>query len=231
VTPDDQACLALDLGGATTSAALLGRVDGRWRLLGAGSAPSAIAPEALIAMLGARLTEADPDVARALDAASLVDRWPRLVARTGRAPRMVVLAATERSLARFDVAARRAGWNVLAASAETTDPSMTALRCAATFRRAGRGHRSCGHRRAIGPGRPGRQSPPPPASPELTACCRAGWPNSTDSSARLPTTALPAARHEPHRHPAAGPAPSRDHLSRDPDAHHRGRADGRRSAG
>lgn len=122
MTPDDRACIALDLGGATTSAALLGRVDGRWRLLGAGSAPAAIPPDALLATLARRLGQAEPALARELDVAGLADGWPRLVARTGPAPRMAVLAATERSLARFDAAARRAGWSVTSASAETTDP-------------------------------------------------------------------------------------------------------------
>jgi len=127
VTPDDRACLALDLGGATTAISLLGRVDGRWRLLGGSSAPAATPVDALVATLVKRLAAADVALARDLDVAG-AEHWPRLVARTGRPPRIVVLAATERTLARLDGAARRAGWAVTAASAETTDPlAMTRL--------------------------------------------------------------------------------------------------------
>lgn len=130
MTPDDRACLALDLGGATTAVAALGRLDGRWRLLGGSSAPAAIPVEALVATLAGRLGAADPGLADDLDVAG-AESWPRLVARTGPAPRIVVLAATERSLARLAGTARRAGWSVVAASAESTDPlemSRLALR-------------------------------------------------------------------------------------------------------
>jgi hypothetical protein len=127
VTPDDRACLALDLGGATTAVSLLGRVDGRWRFLGGTSAPAATPVDALVATLVERLAGADAALARDLDAAG-VEGWPRLEARTGRPPRIVVLAATERTLARLDAAARRAGWAVTAACAETTGPlEMTRL--------------------------------------------------------------------------------------------------------
>jgi len=121
VTPDDRACLALDLGGATTTVSLIARIGGRWRLLGGSSAPASTPTEALIATVVDRLLAADPALSGEIDAAG-AEHWPRLVARTGPPSRIVVLAATERSLGRLAGAARRAGWSVLSASAESTGP-------------------------------------------------------------------------------------------------------------
>ncbi len=128
MTPDDRACLALDLGVATTSAALLGRVEGRWRLLGSLAMPAGVPVEAVVATLAQRLVDADPGLAWALEAETVADSWPRLVSRTGRAPRLAVLGPTDRTTHRLADAARRAGWIVSSASAEHEDPlAMTRL--------------------------------------------------------------------------------------------------------
>lgn len=122
MTPDDRACLALDLGGATTSVAILGRVADRWRLVGSSAGPVSVSVEAVIAMLVDRLAAADPDLLATFGGAAAVDRWPRLVARTAAPPRLAVLAASERTLVRLREAGRRSGWVVRGASAETADP-------------------------------------------------------------------------------------------------------------
>ncbi|HYM82907.1 MAG TPA: hypothetical protein VEY67_01995 [Candidatus Dormibacteraeota bacterium] len=117
---DADACVALHLGAATTAAALLGRVDGRWRLIGTLSMPSGIDPEVVVATLGARFRLADPALAAELGAD--VADWPRLVARAAGPPRMAVLAATDRTLERLERAARRAGWVVTGRSGHRADP-------------------------------------------------------------------------------------------------------------
>jgi hypothetical protein len=128
VTPADRACLALDLGGATTSAALLGRIAGRWRLVGQLSMPATIPVDAVVETLAGRLAAAEPRLAAALEVDRALVDWPRLVARTVRPPRLVILAATDRTLGRLVSVARRAGWSVRGASAEGTDPlEMTRL--------------------------------------------------------------------------------------------------------
>jgi hypothetical protein len=125
-TPDVR--LAIDLGGATSAAALIARLDGRWRLLGALALPAAVPIEALVDQLAVRLGAADPGLAAELGLPEEVQDWPRLVARTGPPPRLAVLTATERALGRHLEVARRAGWSVTGASAQTADPlAMTRL--------------------------------------------------------------------------------------------------------
>jgi hypothetical protein len=121
VTLDQDALLALHQGGATTSAALLGRLEGRWRLVGSVAFPAGLPEASIVATLADRVKAADASVATALRADE-PEAWPRVVTRTGPAPRLAVLAATERTLGRLLEAARRSGWWVQAASAETTDP-------------------------------------------------------------------------------------------------------------
>ncbi len=112
---------ALDLGVATTSAALIGRVAGRLRLLGALSLPSGSPVDALIAALTDRFAGADPDLAADLQT-DASHRWPRLTARSTPAAGLAVIAATERSLAPLVLAGQRTGWRVRSASAERLDP-------------------------------------------------------------------------------------------------------------
>lgn len=121
MTAEPRAFLALDLGSATHSASLIGWVHGRWRLLGNLAVPAAIAIEPAVDLLVGRLRAADaslsahllPDEAEAL---------PRLTVRTGPAPRLAVVAATDRGVAELATAARLAGWSVSSASVESGDP-------------------------------------------------------------------------------------------------------------
>jgi hypothetical protein len=127
VIAEATACIALDIGSATNASSLLGRVDGRWRLVGSLSAPSSIDPDVLVATLVARLRLADPDLAARLVVEGAAD-WPRLIARSGPPPLLAVLAATDRTLERLARAGRRSGWDVVGRSAQHTDPlEMTRL--------------------------------------------------------------------------------------------------------
>ena len=117
----------LDHGSATLAGALVGQVDGRWRLLAATALPAGSSPDALVRLLANRLDAADPAAARAIGSASpgAPIPWadvPRLVARSRPGATLAVIAATERTRARLEEAARGAGWSIVAGSAERTDP-------------------------------------------------------------------------------------------------------------
>jgi len=123
VTSEPRAFLALDAGAATTVAALIGRVGGRWRLIGSLAMPSGANAEGVIAVLGERAIAADPALAAALDLrpGGAVD-LPRLEV-ASHAPRwLAVVAASERVLAPLVATASRSGWRTVSGSAETTDP-------------------------------------------------------------------------------------------------------------
>jgi hypothetical protein len=129
VTSEPRAFLALDSGAATTSAALIGRVGGRWRLVGSLSMPAGSDVDAVVAVLGDRAVEADPALAAELDlqrggAADL----PRLEVASHAPRRLAVVAATERALAPLVATASRSGWRTVGASPESIDPlAMTTL--------------------------------------------------------------------------------------------------------
>lgn len=125
------AFFTLDHGTATLAGALVGRVDERWRLLAATALPAGGSPDALAALLVDRFRSADP--ARAAAMAGGPGRrtrkgtrpppaWPRLAASSVPAETLAIIAATERTRARLEDAAVGAGWNVVAGSAERTDP-------------------------------------------------------------------------------------------------------------
>jgi len=124
VTSDPRAFFALDLGAATTSAALVGRVDGRWRLLGSTAFPAAIPVESIIRHLADGILAADPALAWAIDVAALgpVTTWPRLAARSAPPATVAVLASSEEMRVRLASAAAHAGWRVTSASLERDDP-------------------------------------------------------------------------------------------------------------
>ncbi len=118
---------ALDHGSATLAGSLVGRVEGRWRLLAATALPAGSSPDALIDLLTARVASADPDVIGVIGSGHEGGRkgparLSRLVARSRPAETLAVIAATERTRARLEEAAAGAGWNVVAGSAERTDP-------------------------------------------------------------------------------------------------------------
>lgn len=134
-----RAFAALDLGTASAAGAIVGRVGGRWRLLVATALPAGPGPDDIVDLLRRRLIEAEPELAAALepggstgstwDAGATAggadlgaDGWPRLLARSGPAPTLAVLSATEAGRERLEVVAAAAGWAVTGASAERHDP-------------------------------------------------------------------------------------------------------------
>jgi len=123
VTRDPRAFFALDTGAATASAALVARLAGRWRLLGALALPAAVGGEVACRTLLERLVGADPGMAAAVgvDPAAL-DRIPTVAVRSGPPRQVAVVAGSERALAPLARSAVRAGWSVRQGSAATLDP-------------------------------------------------------------------------------------------------------------
>jgi hypothetical protein len=130
VTSDPRAFLALDLGTATSSASLVGRLDGRWRLLGSAAVPAVVPIEPAIARLVDAVRSADPALASELrlpDPDGEPD-LPRLTARTSPTPRLAIVAATTRQLELLTGAAGGAGWRTVGSSADAVDQlGITAL--------------------------------------------------------------------------------------------------------
>ena len=123
-----RAFFALDLGSATTSAALLGHVGGRWRLVAHTSAPSNLDLEDLLYDLVQRVERTDPSLlaeiasGREGDADFYVADWPRLAARSTPRRHIAVLAGSRRQRRRLEETAQRAGWIVEGGSADQDDP-------------------------------------------------------------------------------------------------------------
>jgi hypothetical protein len=127
-----QAFFAIDHGSATTSAALLGLVSGRWRLIAHTSAPSTIDVEALLTGLVNQVRQTDRALLDEIavdagtsdeaDTGALVASWPRLVARTTPQRRIAVVAGSRRQRRRLEECALRAGWVVASGSADEDDP-------------------------------------------------------------------------------------------------------------
>lgn len=129
MTTIPRALLAIDAGAATTSVALLGRPNRRWRLLGSTSAPAGAHVDALGAILAARLATADPRMALDLGVApELVPDLPRLEARSSLPPILAVLGASRRAVGLLENVAARTPWRIRVASPESHDPrEMTDL--------------------------------------------------------------------------------------------------------
>jgi len=123
VTTEPKAFLTQDSGAATIAAALVGRVDGRWRLIGSLSLPAGAAPDAAAMVLLDRVRIADPNMATALglDGARPSD-LPRVEVASRPPRRLAVIAGSERALEPLVAAASRSGWHTVAASPEATDP-------------------------------------------------------------------------------------------------------------
>jgi hypothetical protein len=127
VTTQPRAFFALDFGSATTSAAVLGHVGGRWRLIAHTAAPSYFDADAMLFGLLTRVNSADPEMLaqlshdQGLDIPTLVATWPRLIARTTPQRRIAVLAGSRRQRRRLETAALRAGWLVVGGSADEDD--------------------------------------------------------------------------------------------------------------
>jgi len=120
---DPGVTFALDLGSATSAVAVLGRINGRYRLLAAEAAPAAIDPELLLGRLVERLADADPALAADLGLAGLdLAAVPRLMARTAELPRLAILATSERERAASERLAAGAGWRARGLSLEASEP-------------------------------------------------------------------------------------------------------------
>jgi hypothetical protein len=119
VTPEP-AFFTIDQGTATTAAAVVGRLGGRWRLLAAGSVPAGIAEDILLEDLVARVRRADssliPGVGNADSPAGTAEwrEWQRVRSRTSPAPPLALAAGSERSLAAVEPAFANAGWRIVA---------------------------------------------------------------------------------------------------------------------
>jgi hypothetical protein len=122
VTAEPRAFFAIDQGAATTSAGLIGRLAGQWRLLGSLALPAGVPVDAITEQLLTRLRIADPTIAADVGIATgRADSIARLVARSTPPRTLAVVAATERSLGSLVAAAERTGWRIRAASLERTD--------------------------------------------------------------------------------------------------------------
>jgi hypothetical protein len=122
--PDPRAFLALDLGAATTSAALVARVRHRWRLIGSLAMPASIDVDAIVGLLLDRSTRADPQLAESLGYAGRKagSVLPRLIARSAPPQRLIAIAASDRAVAPLEDAAIRTGWQVRGLSPDSMDP-------------------------------------------------------------------------------------------------------------
>ena len=137
MTADPRAFLALDLGAATSSAALIGRVAHRWRLVGSLSVPASSDAEALAVELIRRVAAADPALAAAIglagddgavDAAAVSAFLPRLVARSAPARTILVTAVSERAVGPLVDAARKTGWRTTQATLDGSDALALTVR-------------------------------------------------------------------------------------------------------
>lgn len=123
MTTAPRAFFTQDIGAATIATALVGRVGSRWRLIGTLCLPKGSDPAALAALLVQRVTAVDPTIAVALGLdRTPPDEIPRVEVKSHPAPRLAVIAGSERALAPLVAAAARSGWRISAASAEAVDP-------------------------------------------------------------------------------------------------------------
>jgi hypothetical protein len=124
------AFVTLDRGTATWAAAVVARVDRRWRLLAATAvpAPGAPASDALAELLLDRVREADRALANDLGLDEPGTLPPLVEAVGNPTAQAAVLAATEATRQRLEADASAAGWRTTGASAERLDPlDMTRL--------------------------------------------------------------------------------------------------------
>lgn len=114
MSSEPRAFATVDHGTATVAASLVGRVGGRWRLLGSAAAPICVGADPVIERLRRRLTTADPALAEAcgLGGAAADPDLPRVESRTTQPPVMLVVGATERVVRPLAVVAATAGWQV-----------------------------------------------------------------------------------------------------------------------
>lgn len=139
MTSDPLSFFTVDHGTASTAAALIAPVGGRFRLLAAAAAPRGIEIEPVLEDLVGRVRATEPGLLAAPDAWR---SWARLEVATHRPLRVVCAAGSERRADQLGKAFRVAGWDVaarfagpradpLAVTEACLDRSVTALALAA----------------------------------------------------------------------------------------------------
>lgn len=124
----------IDHGTATVSAALVDRIDGRWRLLGAAAFPAGVGLEAVLAYVAEGVSRALAEVADDRSAAPIAaaaagSEWSgyeRIVARSLSPRRIAVLAPNVRRAEESASAAEQAGWRVAALVSNERDGALAA---------------------------------------------------------------------------------------------------------
>ncbi|MGZ8437034.1 MAG: hypothetical protein ACXWXR_00675 [Candidatus Limnocylindrales bacterium] len=123
MTIEPRAFLARDTGAATIAATLVGRVAGRWRLIGSLALPAGADPDAVATFLLDRVRSADPALASSIGLTGVQPSdLPSVDVASRPARRLAVIAGSERALEPLVGAASRSGWRTISASPETTDP-------------------------------------------------------------------------------------------------------------
>lgn len=120
---DPRAFIALDLGAATSAAALIGWVAGRWRLIGSLAAPAGVPEHLLVGELVRRAVAADAELADRLDISEAgAEELSRLTARSLPPATIVLLAGSDRAVAELRAAIGRTGWRATGGSPASHDP-------------------------------------------------------------------------------------------------------------
>ncbi|MBA2719402.1 MAG: hypothetical protein H0U52_09210 [Chloroflexi bacterium] len=130
MTSDPRAFLAVDIGAATKSAALLGRIGHRWRLVGSLAMPASAETEGLTVELVRRVIAADTELAASIgltpaervDPAATARDLPRLIAESAPIRTILVVAVSNRAAEPLIAAARMTGWRTRTATLDGTDP-------------------------------------------------------------------------------------------------------------
>ncbi|HUQ78774.1 MAG TPA: hypothetical protein VM427_07910 [Patescibacteria group bacterium] len=130
MTSDPRAFLAIDLGAATKSASLIGRVGPRWRLVGNLAMPASADTDGLTVELVRRVIAADADLAGSIglldgpapDPAATAMALPRLVGRSAPPRSILVVAVSERAAEPLIAATRITGWRTRSVTLDGNDP-------------------------------------------------------------------------------------------------------------
>ncbi|HEX5467271.1 MAG TPA: hypothetical protein VFW92_11420 [Candidatus Limnocylindrales bacterium] len=110
MTADPLAFFTIDHGTASTAAALVAPVAGRFRLLAAAAQPGELPLEPLLEGLVQGVVAADPEV---VPGTGSWPTWTRLETATRAPLRALVAAGSDRSLGALEVAATGAGWRIV----------------------------------------------------------------------------------------------------------------------
>ncbi len=129
MTSDPRAFLALDLGAATKSASLIGRVGHRWRLVGNLAMPASADTDGLTVELVRRVIAADVALAASIglldgerpEPAATAKALPRLIGRSAPPRSIIVVAVSERAAQPLIEAARITGWRTRSVTLDGTD--------------------------------------------------------------------------------------------------------------